>query len=449
MVREREVSAREIVQAHLDRIDAVNPKLNAIVRRGDSAAQEFADAVDAGRLVGPLAGAVATSKTNTDHSPWPNDNGVVAQRDNPSHGTAACIRGMEKAGLVFVGRTNTPAFSLRFHTGNDLHGETWNPHDKLLTPGGSSGGAAVAVATGMCAVAHGNDVGGSIRFPAFCNGIVGLRPTMGRMTTGGTRPEARMSSGSVMATHGPLARSVRDLRAVFAAMTSEADPTDPLWTSGPDTAGLPALSKRVALVIDDGLPMDECARHSITQVGSWLENAGYGVDITVIPRFSDLFRMWKRIGAKDVVNGLGPILGALNDTGLTEVFSDWIPSFPSATDEDHAKALRDRQEIRAVWETVFDSTPMVVVPAFCSRAMDHSEDRAGPYAMASLEERARWQLNLPALGFPVIAVPTGMDAGAPQGVQIVAPSFREDVLFQAAQAIEEQRGPVAVVDPMW
>lgn len=258
-----------------------------------------------------------------------------------------------------------------------------------------------------------------------------------------------MSSGSVMATHGPLARSVRDLRAVFAAMTSEADPTDPLWTSGPDTAGLPALSKRVALVIDDGLPMDECARHSITQVGSWLENAGYGVDITVIPRFSDLFRMWKRIGAKDVVNGLGPILGALNDTGLTEVFSDWIPSFPSATDEDHAKALRDRQEIRAVWETVFDSTPMVVVPAFCSRAMDHSEDRAGPYAMASLEERARWQLNLPALGFPVIAVPTGMDAGAPQGVQIVAPSFREDVLFQAAQAIEEQRGPVAVVDPMW
>ena len=448
-MRTREVTATEIAESHLRRIDSVNPALNAIIRRNDDAARAVAKAVDAGRITGPLAGATATSKTNTDHVPWPNDNGVKMLRDYPSNGTAACIRGMESAGLNFIGRTNTPAFSLRLHTGNDLHGETWNPYNKAITPGGSSGGAAVAVATGMCAVAHGNDVGGSIRFPAFCNGVIGLRPTMGRMTTGGTRPGARTSSGSVMATHGPIARSVRDLRAIFAAMTSEPDPDDPLWTTGPTDAELPALPRTVALVLDDGQPIDDCVKESLRRAGTWLENAGYRVQETTIPRTADLFRMWKRIAAEDVVSGLGRMLESLDDSGLTEVFTEWIPTFPSAAHDDHISALADRDSLREVWATVFASTPLVVVPAFCSRSMEHSEDRSNTYAMTSLEERARWQLNLPALGFPAIAIPTGMDEGCPQGVQIVAPPFREDALLTAAESMEEQYGAVQVVDPAW
>ena len=448
LVREREVTAREVAESHLRRIDEVNGKLNAVVRRDDAAALAAADRVDSGAAAGPLAGAVATSKTNTDHLPWPNDNGVAALRDNPSNGTAACIRGMENAGLVFVGRTNTPAFSLRFHTGNDLHGETWNPHDRSITPGGSSGGAGVAVATGMCAVAQGNDVGGSIRFPAFCNGILGLRPTIGRMSTGGTNPAGRTATGAVMATHGPLARTVRDLRAVFSAMTSEPDPADPLWTVGPDGDALPRLPKRVTLVLDDGLPMDACVRESLEKAGRWLEESGYDVGTARIPRTSDLFRMWKRIGAADITT-LRAMLPGINDTGMTEVFSNWIPTFPDPSAEAHEQAMRDRESLRATWEDVFARTPLVVVPSFASRMMGHSEDRATETSMLSLEERGRWQLNVPALGFPAIAVPTGSSDGAPQGVQIIAPSFREDVLLDAAESIERLRGLVAAIDPAW
>lgn len=448
LVRRGEVTAREITESHLRRIDQVNGTLNAIVRRNDDAALDRADDVDSGRVGGPLAGAVATSKTNTDHAPWPNDNGVRSLRDNPSNGTAACITGMENTGLVFVGRTNTPAFSLRFHTGNDLHGETWNPHDRSITPGGSSGGAGVAVATGMCAVAHGNDVGGSIRFPAFCNGIVGLRPTMGRMVTGGTNPTARTGTGATMATHGPLARTVRDLRAVYAAMTSEPDPADPLWTAGPAATELPALPRRVAIVLEDGLPMDRCVQDSLESAAAWLQSDGYEVETAIIPRTADLFRMWKRIAAADIAV-LQSMLPAIDDAGMTEVFTNWIPTFPDTSAAAHAAALEDRRSLRDAWEGVFARTPLVVVPSLASRSMAHSEDTSSPDAMASIEERARWELNLPALGFPVVAVPTGFDGTAPQGVQIVAPSFREDLLLDAAEAIERQRGPVAAVDPAW
>lgn len=448
LVRDRVVTAREVTESHLRRIDEVNPLLNAVVRRDDDAARRRADDVDSGRVTGPLSGAIATSKTNTDHIPWPNDNGVKALRDNPSNGTAACISGMESAGLVFVGRTNTPAFSLRFHTGNDLHGETWNPHDRSITPGGSSGGAGVAVATGMCAVAHGNDVGGSIRFPAFCNGILGLRPTMGRMVTGGTNPAGRTGTSSVMATHGPLARTVRDLRAVYAAMTSQPDPGDPLWTAGPAAAELPVLPRRVALVLDDGAPIDPCVRESLESAAHWLQMEGYEVEVSTIPRTGDLFRMWKRIAAADITM-LEAMLPGIDDTSMTEVFTNWIPTFPSGSREAHASAMKDRDELRTVWEGIFADTPLVLVPSLASRSMAHAEDCSAPDAMVSLEERARWELNLPALGFPAVAVPTGFDGTAPQGVQLVAPSFREDMLLDAAEAIECQRGPVEAVDPRW
>lgn len=448
LVRERVVTAREVTESHLRRIDAVNPTLNAVVRRDDEAALARADQVDSGRITGPLAGAVATSKTNTDHAPWPNDNGVKSLRDNPSNGTAACIAGMESAGLVFVGRTNTPAFSLRFHTGNELHGETWNPHDRSITPGGSSGGAGVAVATGMCAVAHGNDVGGSIRFPAFCNGIVGLRPTMGRMITGGTNPAGRTGTSAVMATHGPLARTVRDLRAAYSAMISRPDPDDPLWTAGPAGDDLPALPRRVAVILEDGLPMESCVRDSLESAAHWLQSDGYDVEVTTIPRTSDLFRMWKRIAAADIAT-LESMLPGIDDASMTEVFTNWIPTFPSGSREERDAAMRDREELRAVWHDVFARTPLVLVPSLASRSMAHAEDCSAPDAMTSLEERARWELNLPALGFPAIAVPTGFDGTAPQGVQLVAPSFREDVLLDAAEAIERQRGPVEAIDPAW
>ena len=228
LITSKELSAAEVAESHINRINDVNKKLNAVVVRTDVEARARAQEVDAGNVQGPLAGVAITTKINTDHLPYPMDNGIRALKDNPSASTHASIQGLLNDGAVMLGRTNSPAFALRSHTGNDLHGETHNPYGQHLTPGGSSGGAGAAVATGMCAIAQGNDVAGSVRWPAFCNGVIGLRPTIGRMPSGGSNPNPRGLSAMMMSTQGPLARTMADLRLGYSAMQFP-NWNDPFW----------------------------------------------------------------------------------------------------------------------------------------------------------------------------------------------------------------------------
>src|SRR4051794_11749721 len=170
-IASRNISSREAVQSGLDRIAQVNPTLNAIVEiRAEEAlatADEADAAVKAGSKLGPLHGVPVTTKVNVDQRGCATTNGVVAFRDVIATEDSPVVANLRKAGAVILGRTNTPAFSHRWFTDNDLHGTTHNPWGKGLTPGGSSGGAASAVASGMCPIAHGNDFGGSIRYPAY------------------------------------------------------------------------------------------------------------------------------------------------------------------------------------------------------------------------------------------------------------------------------------------
>src|SRR5208282_4227681 len=160
-------------------------KLNAIVRRMDAEALSAADAADVARkngdALGPLHGVPVTTKINTDQKGHPTDNGVVALENLIATEDAPVVANLRNAGAIFIGRTNAPAFSTRAFSENDLHGRTHNPLDRSITPGGSSGGAAAAVAAGFGPIAQGNDLGGSIRFPASCNGVVGLRVGLGRI----------------------------------------------------------------------------------------------------------------------------------------------------------------------------------------------------------------------------------------------------------------------------
>src|SRR5215471_8882561 len=197
LIRLGKISSREAVTSCLARTDAVNGKLNAIVRRMYDEALAVADACDAarsrGETLGPLHGVPVTTKINVDHRGHPTDNGAVALKDLIAPQDAPVIANLRKAGAVFIGRTNAPAFSMRIFSDNGLHGRTLNPLDKSITPGGSSGGAGAAVASGMGPIAHGNDIGGSVRIPAYCNGVIGLRTGLGRVpaystTTTAPRP---------------------------------------------------------------------------------------------------------------------------------------------------------------------------------------------------------------------------------------------------------------------
>ena len=183
-IRTRRGSSREATESCLSRIEEVNPRLNALVEVSAEEALGMADAADravgAGEKLGPLHGVPVSIKVNTDQAGHATTDGVVAFKDNVAEVDSPQVGKMREAGAVFVGRSNTPAFSYRWFADNDLHGRTLNPWAEGRTPGGSSGGASSAVASGIMPIAHGNDVGGSIRYPAYACGVAGIRPTVGR-----------------------------------------------------------------------------------------------------------------------------------------------------------------------------------------------------------------------------------------------------------------------------
>lgn len=220
LIRARKVSARDAAKAALARLDAVNPKLNAVVDHRPEDVLAQADNVDAviarGGDAGILGGVPVTVKVNVDQAGFATTNGIKAQRDLIAKATNPVVANLRKSGAVILGRTNTPAFSYRWFTTNLLHGDTYNPRDRSITPGGSSGGAGSAVAAGIGHIAHGTDIAGSIRYPAYACGVHGLRPTIGRIPAFNASSPERPIGPQITAVSGPLARTVYDLRLALA-----------------------------------------------------------------------------------------------------------------------------------------------------------------------------------------------------------------------------------------
>ena len=216
LIRKREVSAVQAAQSALARLDAVNSRINAVVDHRPEDALSQAAALDQrlarGEDPGPLAGVPVTVKVNVDQAGYATTNGVTLQKDVIAQANNPVVDNLLRAGAVVLGRTNTPAFSLRWFTSNQLHGDTRNPRNAALTPGGSSGGAAAAVAAGIGHIAHGTDIAGSIRYPAYACGVHGLRPTLGRVAAFNAALPERSLGGQITAVSGPLARSIADLR---------------------------------------------------------------------------------------------------------------------------------------------------------------------------------------------------------------------------------------------
>ena len=216
LIRTRQVSARDAAASVLARIADVNPRLNALAEVMADQALAAADACDhalaTGLAPGLLHGVPVTVKVNVDTAGHASTDGIVAAQGALATSDSPLVAAMRREGAVIVGRSNTPAFSLRWFTDNDLHGRTLNPFDATVTPGGSSGGAAVAVASGMGPIAHGNDYGGSIRHPAWACGVVGLRTSLGRVPSYKASAPRRGIANQMMSVQGPLTRTLRDAR---------------------------------------------------------------------------------------------------------------------------------------------------------------------------------------------------------------------------------------------
>jgi amidase len=280
LIRSKKVSAKEAAVTALARLDAVNPKINAVVdhRPADVLAQ--AAAVDAAIArnedAGPLAGVPVTVKVNIDQEGFATTNGLKLQRDVIAKTNSPVIDNLRKAGAVILGRTNCPAFSYRWFTTNLIHGDTKNPRDPGITPGGSSGGAGAAVAAGIGHIAHGTDIAGSIRYPAYACGVHGLRPTVGRIAAFNASLPERSIGPQISAVSGPLARTIGDLRMGLAAMSGY-DARDPWWVPAPLQG--PVMPKRAALCLrPDGLETSADVTAAVADAGKRLQRAGWVIE---------------------------------------------------------------------------------------------------------------------------------------------------------------------------
>ncbi|MGL4323367.1 MAG: amidase, partial [Beijerinckiaceae bacterium] len=285
-IRNKKISAREAVQSAIDRMHAKNPAINAVVIDCSETALKSAEAADAacarGEPTGILHGVPVTVKVNVDTRGYPNSNGVPAYKNNIAPGDSPVVANLKKAGAIIIGITNTPEFSMRAVTDNPLYGRTENPWDSAITCGGSSGGAGAAVASGIGAIGHGNDIGGSLRFPAFCNGISTIRPTQGRIPA--FNPSAgveRPLLSQLMSTQGPLARDIRDVELGLRAMSGR-DPRDPFWVPAPLDSG-PFEKKVLVADVPKGFVAHPAVIAAVEQAARMLKDAGYSVTRGPVP----------------------------------------------------------------------------------------------------------------------------------------------------------------------
>jgi amidase len=452
-IRMRTISSREAVQSVLERLEAVNPAINAVTVVLGEPALAAADAADAvvkrGEAVGMLHGVPVTLKENIDQTGQATTNGIVAFKDVIAKSDSPPVANWTRAGAVIVGRTNTPAFSLRWHTDNALRGRTFNPWAREHTPGGSSGGAASALASGIAPLAHGNDLGGSVRYPAYCCGVAGIRPTLGRVpaynqTAGEERPPALQ----LMSVQGPLARRVRDVRLGLVAM-AQRDPRDPWWVPAPLEGPPAARPIRVALSVDpakQGVHPDVAA--AVRAAGAALAEAGYAVEEMDPPDVGGAAACWAALIGAELRHVTLPYILKHGDADVIRCTELTLEQGPDLGLDAYLKSLGERSKHVRDWMLFFERYPLVVGPVSTEPPFAVGFDVVSLERTREVLRAQRLLVAVNLLGLPAVSVPTGVWGGLPLGVQVIGARYREDLCLDAAEVIEAQRGLPTPIDPV-
>ena len=456
-IRSREISAREALEASLSRMAAVNGKLNAVTVDLSDAARAAADRADravaaADAPLGPLHGVPVTIKENVDQRGCATTNGVVAFRDLIAPADCPAVANLKSAGAIIIGRTNTPAFSFRIDTVNDLRGRTYNPWSKAHTPGGSSGGAASSVAAGITPLAHGTDIAGSIRFPAYACGIAGIRPSFGRVPSyNPTQAAERSLSSQLMSVQGPLARTVADLRLGLAAMSAR-DARDPWWVPAPLDAASPKPVRVAVVTAADDLAGSKLHPHvsgAITKAARWLADAGYDIVDERTPGFTRAHELWFEMQLPEFREYMLPLIEKEGDQCIRTAVRFMLENLPARDALPYMKALAERARLVRDWTGFLDRVPLVLAPVSSVPVYEQGFDVESAVRTAAVWRECATLMAIPVLGLPAAVVPVGVEDGLPIGVQLIGPRFREDWCLDAAAAIEARAGVPMPVDPRW
>lgn len=450
-VRTGEVTASTLVESQLGRIAEVNPSVNAVTRLLAEQARLTAADLDRrradGETPGPLAGVCFTVKESIAVQGVPTTHGATHFRDLVATADAPPVARLRAAGAIPVGHSNMPTLTLAgMHTRSQLFGDTVNPWDASRTPGGSSGGDAVAVACGLAPLGLGNDAGGSVRIPASFCGVAALKPGYGRFAADHRMGQEDPPYGAqVCVVDGPLARTVADLRLAYEVLAG-ADPADPRSVPVP-LYGEPLPGPiRVALVGDPGgQGVHPSVTHSLERAADALRDAGYLVEeVADVPRLEETIEAYGSLLMSEFAPSWPMVRRLLGEGGDRYIDRSMAKSRPVDLAE-YQRLIGVRLGLRRAWAEFLERYPLVLGPVF-------TEPPVVP-GLESLDEEGHTRVGTAMrlctatsfVGLPSVAVPTGLADGLPTGVQLIGRPFREDVCLDAATAVEDRLGVLTPV----
>ena len=441
-VRTKEVSARELTQAALDRIQTLNPTYNAFVAVDAERALAEADAIDAriaaGADPGPLAGIPLGVKDMQDASATPPP---TARRSTPTTRppppTIPSWPACGRPGCVVVGKTNTPEFGWMGNTTNPIFGPTLNPFHPGRGPGGSSGGAAAALAAGMVPLATGSDGGGSIRIPSACCGLSGMKPSLGRVPAGGPNPPGWID----LSTNGPMARRIADVTLALDVAVGP-DPTDLRALPRPEANWLAALDDphvpvRIAYAPTLGYATvdAEVAAACARAVGT-LESLGADVVVLDTVFDGDPVGDFLTLTGAATLRTLRPFMGHPRWEEVHPVLRHYVEAAQATTAEQLLLVFDNFHRMNLRLVELFHSCRILVTPT-CSAVAPLADDMVSP---VNGENTANWvQFTYPfnMTRSPAATVPVAMSSdGLPIGLQLVGPQHGDLVVLRTAAALE-------------
>jgi amidase len=459
---EGSLTAADLLEATLARVDTLNPALNAVVRTDRDGARRAAAESDARRKAGgalPLDGLPITIKDGFDVAGLVTASGAPVYKDRVAATDAAAVARLRAAGAVIYGKTNVPFFCGDFQSYNPVYGTTNNPWDAGRSPGGSSGGAAAAVATGMSAFELGSDLGGSIRWPAQATGVFGLKTTWDLVSTWGhvpPPPERRTERNGELTVAGPLARSARDLGLVLDVIAGPRDPALPAAPFAP-ARKMSARGLRVALWIDESMaPVDASVAAAVRKAADALASEGAIISETARPPFSlaEAYEIYAVLNHAIVASGLpdkvrDKIVAAAAGLPKADLSHRALQARGARmAADDFADISARRKAVVAGWAAFFDKVDVLLCPPAPVGAIphDHNPDiharrlqvngREIPYLDFLVWSSLATGGNLPAAVAPILRAADGL----PRGVQIVAGAFEDRTAVAVAQMLEDLCG---------
>lgn len=451
-IRAKEHSATEALESVLARVEAVNPHLNAITYDCSDAARAEAAAADEavarGDELGPLHGVPVTIKENVDQAGTPNTNGIPALANLMATEDAPLVSNLRKAGAVIFGRTNTPEFSMRATTDNPLRGRTRNPWDDDASPGGSSGGAGSACAAGMGPLHHGNDIGGSLRFPSFANGTTTVKPSSFRVPVfNGTATSERAVLSATMSCQGIIARTAGDVRLATKAMI-QPDARDPNHVPLPWDG--PVLDEPITVAVtteSNGYDMHPAIGELVDRAAEMLADAGYRVVHVDPPSILGPAQEWFRAGVTELNASLGPAMAEYGSDTIRQIF-DWYYDLGEILDRDaYLEALGDRARYLREWSLFLDDHPLLLTPFLMRPLYDWDDDAQSFELLKDIFDSSMYSCGTNYLGLPAGVFGMDLIEGRPAAVQIVGRRYREDLIVDAMEAVQQRNG--ILTDQLW